>query len=54
MLEGRYGPYIKAGRKNVKIPKEIEDPKTLTLEQCLELAEKAPAKKKTTRKKAKK
>lgn len=45
VLNGRYGPYIKVGKKNVKIPKEIEDPKTLTLKQCLELAEKAPEKK---------
>ena len=44
VLNGRYGPYIKAGKKNVKIPKGTE-PESLTLEQCLELAEKAPEKK---------
>ena len=44
VLNGRYGPYIKAGKKNVKIPKG-KDPKGLTLEECLELAEKAPEKK---------
>ncbi len=44
VLNGRYGPYIKVGKKNVKIPKGT-DPKSLTLEECLELAEKAPEKK---------
>lgn len=44
VINGRYGPYIKAGKKNVKIPKGT-DPKSLTLEQCLELAAKAPEKK---------
>ena len=44
VLNGRYGPYIKAGKKNVKIPKGTE-PESLTLAQCLELAEKTPDKK---------
>ncbi len=44
VLNGRYGPYIKVGRKNVKIPKD-KKPEDLSLEECLELAEKAPAKK---------
>ncbi len=44
VLNGRWGPYIKVGRKNVKIPKDKE-PDALTLEECLELAENAPAKK---------
>jgi DNA topoisomerase-1 len=41
VLNGRFGPYIKAGKKNVKIPKG-KDPKELTLEECLKLAENAP------------
>lgn len=41
VLNGRFGPYIKAGKKNVKIPKD-KDPKELTLEECLTLAENAP------------
>lgn len=53
VLNGRWGPYIKVGRKNVKIPKDTE-PESLTLEQCLELAEKAPEKKVRARGKAKK
>ncbi len=44
VLNGRWGPYIKAGKKNVKIPKD-KDPHSLTLEECMELAEKAPEKK---------
>jgi DNA topoisomerase-1 len=44
ILNGRFGPYIKAGKKNVKIPKGRE-PKDLTLEECLTLAENAPEKK---------
>ena len=44
VLNGRYGPYIKVGKKNVKIPKD-QEPKDLTLKECLDLAEKAPEKK---------
>lgn len=44
ILNGRYGPYIKAGKKNVKIPKD-KIPADLTLEECLELAANAPEKK---------
>ncbi len=39
VLNGRYGPYIKIGRKNHRIPKGT-DPKSLTLEDCLAIAEK--------------
>ncbi|HTF80467.1 MAG TPA: type I DNA topoisomerase [Cytophagales bacterium] len=45
VLNGRYGPYIVAGKKNVKIPKGKE-PQSLTLEECLALAEATPEKKK--------
>lgn len=44
ILNGRWGPYIKAGKKNVKIPKDKE-PESLTLQECLDLAEKTPEKK---------
>jgi DNA topoisomerase-1 len=43
VLNGRFGPYIVVGKKNVKIPKG-EDPQELTLERCLELAELTPDK----------
>ena len=49
ILKGRWGPYIKAGYKNVKLPKDIEDPSKLTLAQCLDLVAKAPAKKNKTK-----
>lgn len=44
VLNGRFGPYIKAGKKNVKIPKD-KVPEELTLEECVELVENAPEKK---------
>lgn len=44
VLNGRYGPYVKAGKKNVKIPKD-KVPAELTLEECIALAEAAPEKK---------
>jgi DNA topoisomerase-1 len=38
VLNGRYGPYIQVGKRNVKIPKGTV-PEELTLEDCLKLAE---------------
>lgn len=46
VLIGRYGPYVKKGRKNYKIPKN-KDAEKLTLEECQEIMEKDA--KKTTR-----
>ncbi len=43
VLNGRYGPYIKIGKENVKIPKDVE-PSSLSLEDCLRIAEEAPKK----------
>lgn len=38
VLKGRYGPYIKKGKKNYKLPKEYQqDPSKLTLEDCLKI-----------------
>ncbi len=45
VLNGKWGPYIKAGKKNVKIPKDVI-PEELTYTQVVELIEKAPEKKK--------
>ncbi|GHE63883.1 type I DNA topoisomerase [Roseivirga thermotolerans] len=50
VLNGRWGPYIKVGKQNVKIPKD-KVAEELTLEECLELAANAPAKKGRGRKK---
>jgi DNA topoisomerase-1 len=44
ILNGRFGPYIKAGKKNVKIPKG-KTPEELTLEECVTLAANTPEKK---------
>lgn len=49
VLNGRYGPYIKIGRQNIKIPKDKE-PKDLTLEECLELQKNAPKGKRKAKK----
>ena len=42
ILNGRYGPYITDGKKNVKIPKDKE-PGALTLEECRALIAAPPA-----------
>ncbi len=52
VLNGRYGPYVTDGKKNAKIPKDVE-PESLTLDQCKEMIAKAPARK-ARRKTAKK
>ncbi len=44
VLKGKFGPYIKLGRKNIKIPSET-DPAKLTFEQAMELAGRKPVKK---------
>ena len=49
LLNGRWGPYLKIGKKNYKLPKGTEA-KDLSLEDCLKIAEEAPAKK-TSKKK---
>ncbi|MBP1645944.1 MAG: topA [Bacteroidetes bacterium] len=48
ILDGIYGPYIKQNGSNYKIPKskEIE---SLTLQECLEIIEKTPTKKTSSR-----
>ncbi len=53
VLNGRWGPYIKAHGKNIKIPKDTEA-KDLTLEDCLKLYEEQKDKPKGRRGAAKK
>ncbi len=58
VLNGRYGPYITNKEKNARVPKDRE-PKSLTLEECIELLAAAPIRgrrggKKTAKKAAKK
>lgn len=50
LLNGRYGPYLKVGRKNYKLPKDVE-PKDLTYDECLHIMENQPAKKRKVKKK---
>lgn len=45
IINGPYGPYITDGKKNARIPKN-QKPADLTEEQCKELLDKAPARKK--------
>jgi DNA topoisomerase-1 len=40
ILNGRWGPYLKVGKKNIKLPKDI-DPKKLSFAECHKLAESA-------------
>jgi len=42
ILNGRWGPYLKAGKKNVKLPKD-RDPASFTYEECVELDKNAIA-----------
>ncbi|NWG27151.1 MAG: type I DNA topoisomerase [Ignavibacteriaceae bacterium] len=43
ILNGRWGPYLKAGKENVRIPKDM-DPASLTYDECVKLAEEAKTK----------
>ena len=40
VLNGRFGPYLRAGKSNIKIPKGVK-PEELSLEECLKLADEA-------------
>ncbi|MGA9658524.1 MAG: topoisomerase C-terminal repeat-containing protein, partial [Asticcacaulis sp.] len=57
VMAGRYGPYVKCGKVNATLPKEVT-PESVTLEQAIELitakggAAKKPAKKAAAKKPA--
>lgn len=54
VLNGRFGPYITDGKKNAKVPKDL-DPKKLTEKEAKKLLDEAPAKgKRSFKRKAKK
>ncbi|PCJ66294.1 MAG: DNA topoisomerase I [Bacteroidetes bacterium] len=53
LLNGRWGPYIKSGKKNFKLPKDLEDPSKLTYEEVKHIMENQPAKGKKAPKKKK-
>jgi DNA topoisomerase-1 len=53
LLNGRWGPYLKAGKKNIRLPKDRE-PASFTLEECIELAENYVPAKSRSKKRAKK
>ncbi len=52
ILKGKWGPYLKAGRKNVKLPRE-KTPEELTYKECVELVKNAPAKKRSGKRRKK-
>lgn len=54
ILNGRWGPYLKAVKRNIKLPKD-RDPSSFTFEECVELAnnkEESKSKKKTSKRKS--
>lgn len=53
VLNGRYGPYITNKEKNARVPKDRE-PKSLSLEECIELLAAAPVRGRRGKKTAKK
>ena len=53
VLNGRWGPYIKSGKKNYKLPKDLEDPSKLTLEEVKHIMENQPVKGKRAKAKKK-
>jgi len=41
VLNGRYGPYVTDGEKNARVPQDVKEPRTLTIEDCEELLKKS-------------
>ncbi len=44
LLKGRWGPYLKVGKNNYKLPKDV-DPASLSYADCQKIVEEAPTKK---------
>jgi DNA topoisomerase I len=53
ILNGRWGPYLKAGKKNIRLPKD-RDPASFTLEECMELEKNPPPPRRKAKGKSKK
>lgn len=51
LLNGRWGAYLKIGKKNYKLPKDAE-PEKLSYEECITISENQPKKGKAKKKKA--
>ena len=54
IMNGRYGPYIYYKGANFKLPKTVADPKSLTVQECLDIIKAQADKPKTSRSKKKK
>ena len=55
ILNGRYGPYISYKGNNYRLPKSIEKPELLSMDECKEIIEKSAdktVKRKVTKKKS--
>ena len=53
ILNGKWGPYLKAGKKNIRLPKDKE-PSEFTLEECIELEKNPPPPRRRPKGKSKK
>ena len=53
ILNGRWGPYLRADNKNIRLPKDRE-PVSFTLEECIELVENYVPAKSRSKKRGKK
>lgn len=51
ILRGRWGPYLKLGKSNFKLPKDV-NPEELSYEDCLKIIEDTPDKKGSSRRRA--
>ena len=45
ILNGRWGPYISYKKENFRLSKDVEDPKSLSFKECMEIIEQGRKKK---------